>query len=161
VYEQVFCGRDTGNSEKNLSNLRTMLEALFPELQGWNGPDALPSLPLIQTKVDFDAYFTAIPVIHPIFARLHGYKRPFNDLKPIGIGDLKVVKQWLIAYQPGEIAHIENVLKGETKDRTHRRLEKTEESFSFSSDSTQESQKDTQTTDRFELKREEEAYRHI
>jgi len=136
--------------------LRTMLEALFPELQGWNGLDVLPSLPLIQTKADFDAYFTAIPVIHPIFARLHGYKRPFNDLKPIGIGDLKVVKQWLIAYQPGEIAHIENVLKGETKDRTHRRLEKTEESFSFSSDSTQESQKDTQTTDRFELKREVE-----
>lgn len=130
------------------------LETIFPELQGWNGVDELPTLPLIQTKADFEAYLRATPVVHPIFARLHYYKHSFNDLKPIGIGDLKVVKQWLVAYLPGEIAHIENVLKGEVKDRTHRRLEKTEEAFSFSRDYKEESQKDTQTTERFELKRE-------
>lgn len=136
--------------------LRETLEILFPELKGWNGSGTLPSLPLIQSKADFEAYFTATPVIHPIFARLHAYKRPFNDIKPIGVGDLKVVKQWLIAYLPGEISHIENVLKGEVTDRTHRRLEKTDESFSFSSDYKESSQKDTQSTERFELKREVE-----
>jgi hypothetical protein len=146
----------TGQHYQSDRFLRTMLESLLPELQAWNwkGSDVLPDIPLIQTQADFEAYLTAKPVIHPIFSRLHWYKRPFNDLHSIGIGDLKVVKQWLIAYLPGEIAHIENVLKGEIKDRTHRRLEKTEETFSFSSDSTQETQKDTQTTDRFELKQE-------
>ncbi|GHO98569.1 hypothetical protein KSF_086170 [Reticulibacter mediterranei] len=135
---------------------KALLESLYPEITDWNGSDTLSGLPLIQTETDFHACLTATPIIHPIFARLHWYKHPFNDLKPIGIGDLKVVKQWLIAYQAGEIAHVENVLKGEIKDRTYRHLEKTEETFSFSSDSTQESQKDTQTTDRFELKREVE-----
>ncbi|MET0165004.1 MAG: hypothetical protein ABW318_08385, partial [Vicinamibacterales bacterium] len=36
----------------------------------------------------------------------------------------------------------------------HRRLEKTEEVFSYSSEQEQETQRDTQTTDRFEMKRE-------
>ncbi len=135
---------------------RALLVGLFPELYRWNGLDLPPAFPLIQAKADFDAYFSATPVIHPIFARLHRYRRPFNDIKPIGIGDLKVVKQWLVEYLPGEISYIENVLKGEFKTRTHRRLEKTEESFSFSSDSKESSQKDTQTTDRFELKSEVE-----
>jgi hypothetical protein len=134
--------------------LRKTLEVLFPELQGWNGSDTLPTLPIIQTKADFEACLSATPVIHPIFARLHRYKLPFNDLKPIGIGDLKVVKQWLIAYLPGEISHIQNVLKGEITDRTHRHLEKTDESFSFSGSSREWSQKDMQATERLELKRE-------
>lgn len=134
--------------------LRRTLEILFPELNGWNGTDKLATLPLIQNEKDLTAYMRATPVIHPIFAQLHHYQHPFNDLKPIGIGDLKVVKQWLTGYLPGEIAHIENVLKKEFKDRTHRRLEKTEESFSFSSEYTESTQKDLQTTDRLELKRE-------
>jgi hypothetical protein len=138
------------------TSLRKTQELLFPELQGWNGSETLPTLPLIQTEDDFEVCLRATPVIHPIFARLHRYKLPFNDLKPIGIGDLKVVKQWLIAYLPGEISHIENVLKGEITDRTHRRLEKTDESFSFSSSSKEWSQKDMQATERMELKREVE-----
>lgn len=145
-----------GSLSPSDSLLKKTLEVLYPELQGWNGYNPLPTLPLIQSKTDFDAYLKATPVVHPIFARLRNYRFPFNDLKPIGIGDLKVVKQWLVAYLPGEISHIENVLKGEIKDRTHRRLEKTEESFSFSSSRKEETQNDTQTTERYELKREVE-----
>jgi hypothetical protein len=33
--------------------------------------------------------------------------------RPIGIGDLQVVRQELIGYEAGEISHIENVLEGE------------------------------------------------
>ena len=54
-----------------MKKLRKTLEILFPELQGWKGKDPLTTLPLIQTKSDFEAYFTATPIIHPIFARLH------------------------------------------------------------------------------------------
>jgi hypothetical protein len=133
-----------------------LLKIYFPELNSWDGREPFPSLALIKTQDDFIAYFTAIPIIHPIFARLIYYKKPFNALKPIGVGDLKVVKQWLVGYKAGEIAHIDNVLLGETKTRTHRHLEKTEEVFSYSSEQQEETQRDTQTADRFELKRESE-----
>lgn len=75
---------------------------------------------------------------------------------PLGIGDLKVVKQTLIAYVPGEVAHIENVLKGELKERKHRKLDRTETTLFTSEEETKETERDTQSTDRFELKREAE-----
>lgn len=75
---------------------------------------------------------------------------------PLGIGDLKVVKQTLLAYVPGEVAHIENVLKGESKERKHRKLDRTETTLFTSEEETKETERDTQSTDRFELKRETE-----
>src|SRR5215204_2829050 len=97
-----------------------LLEALttaFPSLRGWNfGP--LPSdLPLIASAADLELYLSAAPVVHPLFARFHYFRQPFNAIRPLGIGDLKVVKQWLSKYKAGEIAHIDNVLLGETKTR--------------------------------------------
>lgn len=73
---------------------------------------------------------------------------------PLGIGDLKVVKQTLLAYLPGEVAHIENVLKGESKERKHRNLNRTETTLFTSQEETKDIERDTQSTDRFELKRE-------
>jgi hypothetical protein len=130
------------------------LTAAFPSLKGWKfGP--LPSgLPLIASLADLDVHLSAVPVVHPLFARLQHFRQPFNAIRPLGIGDLKVVKHWLTAYKPGEIAHIDNILKGETKTRVHRHLEKTEDVFSFSSEQQEETQRDVQTTDRFEMKRE-------
>ncbi|NGM84207.1 hypothetical protein G5B47_17480 [Paenibacillus sp. 7124] len=75
---------------------------------------------------------------------------------PLGIGDLKVVKQTLLQYVPGEVAHIENVLKGESKERKHRKLDRTETTLFTSEEETKENERDTQSTDRFELKREVE-----
>ncbi|WP_242856021.1 hypothetical protein [Ruminiclostridium josui] len=42
--------------------------------------------------------------------------------KVLGVGDLKVVKQTYKGAKMGDIAYIENVLKGEFKERIHRRL---------------------------------------
>ena len=81
---------------------------------------------------------------------------PAGTIKPLGIGDLKVVKQTLVKYDLGEIAHIENVLQGESKDRKFRTLNRSEETLTIETETTQETEKDTQTTDRFELKREAE-----
>src|SRR5678815_1389680 len=115
-------------------------------------------MPLIDSLDDLNAYFTATPIVHPIFARLHRFKTPFNMLvRPLGVGDLKVVKQWLCGYKAGDFAHVENVLEGEKKTRVHRHLEKSEDVLSFSSESETETQRDTQSTDRFELKREAES----
>lgn len=75
-------------------------------------------------------------------------------VRNIGTADLKVVKQKLIRYQTGEIAHIENVLKGELKERRHRQLDRTENIFTTSTETIEETTRDTQTTDRFELQKE-------
>jgi VCBS repeat-containing protein len=78
------------------------------------------------------------------------------SIKPLGIGDLKVVKQTLRNYAPGEVAHIENVLRGEYKERKHRELDRTEQTVTTETETEQETTKDTQTTERFELKKESE-----
>jgi hypothetical protein len=78
-------------------------------------------------------------------------------ITPLGIGDLKVVKQKLLAYVPGEVAHIENVLKGESNERKFRDLNWTETTISTLEEETRDTERDTQSTDRFELKREAEA----
>jgi len=62
--------------------------------------------------------------------------------------------EWLLGYKVGEISHIDNVLLGETKSRVHRHLEKTEDVFTLTSEQQEETTRDTQTTDRFEIKRE-------
>ena len=87
------------------------------------------------------------------------YKPPTNvrkSIKPLGIGDLKVVKQKLLKYAAGEVAHIENVLRGENKERKHRVLDRTEDILTITNETDEETTKDTQTTERFELKKESE-----
>ena len=69
------------------------------------------------------------PTLHNIHVILEKKDKPVNQnniVHNIGKADLKVVKQKLIRYQTGEIAHIENVLKGESKERKHRQLDRTE-----------------------------------
>ncbi|KTD23001.1 Uncharacterised protein [Legionella lansingensis] len=75
-------------------------------------------------------------------------------IKPIGIGDLKVVKQMLVRYAAGEVAHIENVMATESRGRHHRRLQQIEEIVTAEFERTEESKRDLQTTERFEMQQE-------
>ncbi len=75
-------------------------------------------------------------------------------VQPIGIGDLLVIKQNLKRYEAGEIAHIENVLIGESKTRTTKRTTTTDQTITAETETTTETEKDLQSTERFELKRE-------
>lgn len=75
-------------------------------------------------------------------------------VRPIGITDLLIVTQEIQRYEAGEIAHIENVLQGEFKERTHRRTRTTEESFFQETERTEESERDLESTERFELQQE-------
>ncbi|MER7459963.1 hypothetical protein [Micromonospora sp. NPDC126480] len=76
------------------------------------------------------------------------------EFKPIGVGDLLVVKQKLVRYAAGEIAHIENVMATESRGRRHRRLRRLEETVEFEFERTEENQRDLQSTERFELQQE-------
>jgi hypothetical protein len=77
-----------------------------------------------------------------------------RGITPLGVGDLLVVRQDVRRYEPGELAHVENVLKSETKKRRHSRLRETEDTVVTEVERTEESEKDLQTTERFELQKE-------
>ncbi|GHI00983.1 hypothetical protein [Neobacillus kokaensis] len=79
---------------------------------------------------------------------------PEPEIKPLGIGDLLIVKQELQYYAAGEVAHIENVMKSEFKNRTHTRMNETEETIITETEQIEENEKDLQTTERFELQKE-------
>ena len=72
----------------------------------------------------------------------------------IGVTDLLVVKQQIKRYEAVEIAHVENVLSGETRSRVHRHLVRTEEIRSFETETTKAVEKELETTERFEMNRE-------
>ncbi len=75
-------------------------------------------------------------------------------VSPAGVADLLVVKQQIKRYEGAEIAHVENVLIGEKKARSHRQLERSEETFLTETEVTGVQETELQTTDRFELNRE-------
>ena len=77
-----------------------------------------------------------------------------GSIGPVGIGDLLMVKQHVLRYEGGDLAHIENVLKSEHLSRETRRSERTETTVLQEMETTKEETRDTQTTDRFSLKRE-------
>lgn len=76
------------------------------------------------------------------------YKFPFK------IADLRIVEQELKDYLAGEVAHVENILQGELKERGTRRLRRTEKTIFTSEEREEENQRDTQTTDSFQLEKE-------
>ena len=77
-----------------------------------------------------------------------------GSIRPVGVGDLLMVKEHVLRYEGGDLAHVENVLKSESISRDTRRLERTETTILTETETTKEETRDTQTTDRFSLKRE-------
>ncbi|MFB8787302.1 MAG: hypothetical protein U7123_00225 [Potamolinea sp.] len=67
-------------------------------------------------------------------------------IEPYAIGDLQIVRQRLLKYELGEIAHIENVLKGERKETTQRKLNRVNESVSNTSGELEQNESDINST---------------
>lgn len=75
-------------------------------------------------------------------------------VRPLGVAEYLRVEQTLLCYKPGEVAHIENILKGEAKERTTRRLSRSEITQIYSSESETTDERDTITTDRYQMEKE-------
>lgn len=73
---------------------------------------------------------------------------------PSGLADLIIVKQQLKGYEGRDVAHIENILKGELKSREHRRFNQTISDNLIETETIKTEEKELETTDRFELSRE-------
>jgi len=103
------------------------------------------------------AHLFAVQPARATSAALHVQSVPVADAfrhaitRPVGIGDLQVVRQELIGYEAGEISHIENVLEGELLRRSTRREEVNELTITQETDTTQVEERDQQSTSRNEL----------
>jgi len=77
-----------------------------------------------------------------------------GDVTPAGVADLLVVRQQLVGYEAADVAHIENVLRGESKEREHTRRRETEEITFVETERTTTEERELESTSRFELSRE-------
>lgn len=57
------------------------------------------------------------------------HNEPRGWIVPYAIGDLQIVRQRLLRYRSGEIARIENVMRGERREVTHRRSHRHEDAL--------------------------------
>lgn len=79
-----------------------------------------------------------------------------GEARAIGFAELMIVEQELIRYELGEIAHIENVLVGEFRQRMFKTSNTTEELVESETEIIDEKSKDLVSAERFELQSETE-----
>lgn len=135
------------NKQVRLRNRLLRLQCVFGLIEKIAREPALFTRP-----ADLRAFLLNCVVVFPSFVPV-----PADDLaRPPAIADLKVVRQKLKKYEVGELAHIENVLRGESKSRVHRRKDLREETTDITLEHEQVDEQDTQSTDRFEMQKEVE-----
>lgn len=79
-----------------------------------------------------------------------------DQIQPVGVADLLVVKQQLKRHELGEVSTIENVLRGESRRRADKRTLTRDQTTIDETESTTETTNELTTADRFELKQESE-----
>ena len=87
-------------------------------------------------------------------AELRGFVSAPMFARQPAFSDLVVIREEWSCFVAGEIAHIENIMAGELKDRVHRRLEETETKEQTETATTTSEERDTQSTERASLKEE-------
>lgn len=75
-------------------------------------------------------------------------------MKNIGVADYLKVEQSTYCYVEGDVAHIENIMAREYKERSTRRLKRSESQTTKSSESEKEKLTDTTSTERYEMQSE-------
>lgn len=131
-------GRPVQRSFKRMGNAMIMISTPQPTV--WNNMVIANNLNI--TGNQFLASLSlSVPATH-------------GNVAPAGVADLLVVKQQLIGYEGADIAHIENVLKGESKEREHTRRRETEELTFRETEITTSEERELESTNRFEMSRE-------
>jgi hypothetical protein len=72
-------------------------------------------------------------------------------IKRVGIADYRKVEQEVCCYDQGEVSHIENIMAREYKERSTRRLRRSEDTTTTESSTETENLTDSTSTDRFEM----------
>jgi hypothetical protein len=103
------------------------------------------------------ASLTVEPDLHsplPPLPMDHRIPQTRGKVAPAGVADLLVVRQQLTGYEGADVAHIENVLKGERKEREHTQRRATEELTFREMEITSAEERELESTNRFEMTRE-------
>ncbi len=115
----------------------TLIRSMSPLKTAWD----LEKLGIEATAPIFSPFDNRIPHTH-------------GSVAPAGVADLMVVKQQLIGYEGMDVAHIENVLRGEKKEREHIRHDVTEKTQLTEAEMTLTEERELTSTSRFEMSRE-------
>jgi hypothetical protein len=83
----------TGAAKPTDTAFVAWLAPRFEILRGWSGGAVPGGFPRTEQAGALMDLIGATPVVPPLVAQLFYCRWPFNDIKPLGIGDLKVVKQ--------------------------------------------------------------------
>jgi len=111
---------------------------------------ASPSAPADPTELL--PYLSSIILTPPNVLPLLELGTPYNPfVVPAGVADLLVVEQQLSGYETKEISYIANVLASETSTRTTVRFQESNQTFTTSTDTTNETEQDTQTNQRYQV----------
>lgn len=145
--------------------LRTEMETLSEELDKLTETEVQRSFKrvgkaMVMISTPKASHWSKVSVAKPFEVSLPVERRvPLTKGKvaPAGIADLIVVKQQLKGYAAMDVAHIENVLKGEKKVRDHRLYRQTEETTFTETETTNTEEQELESTDRFEMSRETSA----
>jgi hypothetical protein len=131
--------------------LETQMAALATQLPAAGGPRKLIAFggAMLDAKAFGQVYGVAGPTLD--WSSLPG-DQPCR--LQAGIGDLLIVRQQLKAYQLGDFAHVENVLRGEFREREHRRLAVREEITIAEEERETEKERDLQSAERNEMQSE-------
>ncbi|MCI0423232.1 MAG: hypothetical protein L0312_29080, partial [Acidobacteria bacterium] len=129
-------GRPVQRTFKRMGNAMVMISTPMPTV--WNSMVIANNLTLTGYVFPLD---NRVPHSH-------------GSVAPAGIADLLVVKQQLVRYEAADVAHIENVLKGEKKEREHTRRRETEELTFRETEITTSEERELESTNRFEMSRE-------
>ena len=132
----TLLGRPVQRSLKRVGN--TMVMTSMPMASVWNNLVVSGNLTASGIPLAFDM---SIPASH-------------GSIAPAGIADLLVVKQQLVRYEGADVAHIENVLRGEKKTREHTTRRETEEFNLRETETTTSEERELESTTRFEMSRE-------
>ncbi|WP_255492324.1 hypothetical protein [Myroides sp. NP-2] len=88
-----------------------------------------------------------------VIAPVPTYPKKFG-VRLLGIADYKKVEQTVHCYIEGEVSNIENIMAREYREKSTRRLRRTEETTTETTEQEIEAFTDTVTTDRFEMQSE-------
>ncbi len=114
---------------------------------------ALPAIFLSQLKTD--DLCVAPPASPPCDGNVSvPWPKTWGEAQPLGWGDLKMIKTSLLRYAAGEIAHVENILAGETHVREFRDLRRSETKDELETENQSELSSSLESTEKFSFEQE-------
>ncbi|WP_336962369.1 hypothetical protein [Chryseobacterium contaminans] len=125
-------------------------------IQFTNGKRSGPYIPKLQARVCLsDKFWLETEEEEPVIIDEDNTFIPSGfGFKQIGIADYLKVEQTTHAYVEGEVAHIENIMAREYREKSTRRLRRSENTTTKSTDKEREQLSDTTTANRFEMQNE-------